>query len=103
MSYRRPRKWAKYPRVFQHPRGCRWAPAVVDWARVKGGLACREAPRTLFPTTQSGAISFSGEDEGTARIGEGPARAGGGREGGNGEGSGTAVGGKERAREEAIF
>lgn len=72
---------------------------------MKGGSACREAPRTLFPTTQSGAISFSGEGR---RYGEDGRRTaagerGGEGEGGNGEGSGTAVGGKERAREEAIF
>lgn len=34
--------------------------------------------QTLFPTTQSGAISFSGEHEGTARIDGGPRLAGGG-------------------------
>jgi len=36
-----------------------WTP-VDRRDRVKGGSACREAPRTLSPTVQSGAISFSG-------------------------------------------
>lgn len=49
--------------MFQRPRGCRGhRPLLSGRDRVKGGSTCREAPRTLFPTTQSGAISFSGEE-----------------------------------------
>lgn len=49
---------------------------------MKGGSACREAPRTLFPTTQSGAISFSG---GGRRYGEDGRRTTAGERGGEGE------------------
>lgn len=69
--------------------------------RAKGGSACREAPRTLSPTVQSGAILFLGEDgRYTARSVEDGRRVA--VEGG-GKGSGTAVGWKKRAREAAIF
>lgn len=77
----------------------------LDEAGWREGLACREAPRTLSPTVQNGAISFSGENEGTHR---GRLRTNIGlrwwRKGRTG-GEGFRVRGrrKERVREAAIF